>query len=302
MRRLLSGLLVLGVLGGAAHAETDSPLLNITALMPPHPTHENDSYICTVVKAPEEAMHLVGFTPEAHQSTVHHMLLFGEWSAPSRVRPMQVAPAEVQDPWSSMSVATKSKTRSPGHPHPSPGCRTPARTDLPVWDCKMKKVCAVADNENVLYGWGKNAPAVTLPEGTGFAVGPGSAIRSFVLQVHYRLPRPAHDASGLRMQFSRQATPRSAGMLAYAARFTIPPRQHSHLVPNSCCYSGFEPMRGIAARVHTHTMGRWVVLGIPTCLCSCVDGLHPWGVGGVWGAVLGHMQWQRGGTGQQTPW
>uniref|UniRef100_A0A1D1ZR72 Peptidylglycine monooxygenase n=1 Tax=Auxenochlorella protothecoides TaxID=3075 RepID=A0A1D1ZR72_AUXPR len=216
MRRLLSGLLVLGVLGGAVHAETDSPLLNITALMPPHPTHENDSYICTVVKAPEEAMHLVGFTPEAHQSTVHHMLLFG--------------------------------------------CRTPARTDLPVWDCKMKKVCAVADNENVLYGWGKNAPAVTLPEGTGFAVGPGSAIRSFVLQVHYRLPRPAHDASGLRMQFSRQATPRSAGMLAYAARFTIPPRQHSHLVPNSCCYSGFEPMRGIAARVHTHTMGRSVFL------------------------------------------
>lgn len=115
MHRLLSGLLVLGLLGGAVHAETDSPLLNITALMPPHPTHENDSYICTVVKAPEEAMHLVGFTPEAHQSTVHHMLLFGEWSAPSRVRPMQVAPAEVQAPGAPCRLPRKSKIRSPGH-------------------------------------------------------------------------------------------------------------------------------------------------------------------------------------------
>ena len=37
--------------------------------------------------------------------------------------------------------------------------------------------------ERVLYGWGKNAPAMTLPTGVGYGVGPGSAMQSLVLQV-----------------------------------------------------------------------------------------------------------------------
>lgn len=37
--------------------------------------------------------------------------------------------------------------------------------------------------ERVLYGWGKNAPAMSLPPGVGYSVGPGSAIHSLVLQV-----------------------------------------------------------------------------------------------------------------------
>ena len=37
--------------------------------------------------------------------------------------------------------------------------------------------------ERVLYGWGKNAPAMSLPPGVGYSVGPGSAIQSLVLQV-----------------------------------------------------------------------------------------------------------------------
>ena len=37
--------------------------------------------------------------------------------------------------------------------------------------------------ERVLYGWGKNAPAMALPKGVGYSVGPGSAIQSLVLQV-----------------------------------------------------------------------------------------------------------------------
>lgn len=37
--------------------------------------------------------------------------------------------------------------------------------------------------ERVLYGWGKNAPAMSLPDGVGYSVGPGSAIQGLVLQV-----------------------------------------------------------------------------------------------------------------------
>ena len=35
----------------------------------------------------------------------------------------------------------------------------------------------------MLYGWGKNAPAMSLPDGVGYSVGPGSAIQGLVLQV-----------------------------------------------------------------------------------------------------------------------
>ena len=34
-----------------------------------------------------------------------------------------------------------------------------------------------------MYGWGKNAPLMQLPEGVGYSVGPGSAITTLVLQV-----------------------------------------------------------------------------------------------------------------------
>ena len=34
-----------------------------------------------------------------------------------------------------------------------------------------------------MYGWGKNAPHMQLPDGVGYSVGPGSAITTLVLQV-----------------------------------------------------------------------------------------------------------------------
>ena len=61
------------------------------------------------------------------------------------------------------------------------GCQAPARKES-VWDCKMASSCG-AGGELVLYGWGKNAPAVALPEGVGFSVGKGTGIQAVVLQV-----------------------------------------------------------------------------------------------------------------------
>jgi hypothetical protein len=49
--------------------------------------------------------------------------------------------------------------------------------------------------ELVLYGWGKNAPAVELPEGVGFSVGRGTGIQAVVLQVGNRVRRHATAAA-----------------------------------------------------------------------------------------------------------
>ena len=137
------------------------------------------------------------------------------------------------------------------------GCDEPAQ-DVPVWECMMHPACA--SNEFVLYGWGKNAPPVELPLGSGFSVGPGSGTRTIVLQVHYLNPRPEGDESGVRLQLTRDPVPFSAGMIAFASGFYIPPGKKSYLVPNECCYSGFETLKGFAFRVHTHSLGRSVNL------------------------------------------
>ncbi len=51
-----------------------------------------------------------------------------------------------------------------------------------MWNCRMTRACA-GGQESVLFGWGKNAPALALPQGVGFAVGPGTATRTVVMQV-----------------------------------------------------------------------------------------------------------------------
>lgn len=54
--------------------------VEVTALMPGHGTHEEDSYLCTTVQLPEESpLQLVEFTPLAEAARVHHMLLFGTY-------------------------------------------------------------------------------------------------------------------------------------------------------------------------------------------------------------------------------
>lgn len=49
------------------------------------------------------------------------------------------------------------------------------------------------------YGWGKDAPRLDLPEGVGFSVGKGSAVKWVVAQVHYLNDKPEGDKSGVRL-------------------------------------------------------------------------------------------------------
>lgn len=74
--------------------------------------------------------------------------------------------------------------------------------------------------------------------------------------MHYLPLRPEDDSSGVRMTLTESPTPLSAGMVSFASAFEIPPGRPSTLVPNECCYSGFEPLHGFGFRVHAHWMGR----------------------------------------------
>ena len=53
--------------------------------------------------------------------------------------------------------------------------------------------------ERVLYGWGNNAPAMSLAAGVGYSVGPGSAIQSLVLQVAAVLVMLLHMCEAVRV-------------------------------------------------------------------------------------------------------
>ncbi|WIA13049.1 hypothetical protein OEZ86_006342 [Tetradesmus obliquus] len=128
-----------------------------------------------------------------------------------------------------------------------------------TWDCKMAPTCG-GFSETIMYGWGKDAPRLDLPQGVGFSVGKGSAVKWVVAQVHYLNEKPANEKAGVRLTLQDNPVPFSAGLLSYASWFSIPPRKQHFLVQNSCCYRGFQPLTSFAVRVHTHTMGRAVFM------------------------------------------
>lgn len=64
---------------GVGAGPVEAGEVQLQALMPPQATREEDSYLCTTITLPDEPMQLVGFEPQAHDSVVHHILLFGEW-------------------------------------------------------------------------------------------------------------------------------------------------------------------------------------------------------------------------------
>lgn len=102
------------------------------------------------------------------------------------------------------------------------GCQdAPANTVDDVWDCRMKSACQGTDV--VLYGWGRNAPPLTLPAGHGYTVGGRSSNKFLVLQIHFLDLRPRDDHSGLRLSLSRQVLDHSMSLQAFAVGFMIPP-------------------------------------------------------------------------------
>lgn len=68
------------------------------------------------------------------------------------------------------------------------GCGSVGTPNEP-YSCHMSSPCN-GGFERVLYGWGKNAPPMSLPDGVGYSVGPGSAIEGLVLQVNHQILTP----------------------------------------------------------------------------------------------------------------
>lgn len=61
-----------------------------------------------------------------------------------------------------------------------------------------------------------------------------------------------------------QPTPFSAGVITFASGFAIPANTESTKIATECCYSGHQPLRTVAFRVHTHALGRSVYMERPT--------------------------------------
>ena len=106
---------------------------------------------------------------------------------------------------------------------PTPGCSAAPHPPGTVWPCQGHSVCSDPSSQHVLYGWAKDAPPASVPDGAAFRVGAGSGTRSLVLQVHYSHRRPPGDKSGVRLNLTSTHVPFSAGLTMWAHFFSVPP-------------------------------------------------------------------------------
>lgn len=158
--------------------------------------------------------------------------------------------------WSPPAAATArvcstagARTRPPWRCRPapaSPSARAPASARSSCRCCCLAVVCAGRRGACL-----RAAAALHAPQHNTI-----HAPLARTQQMHYLDGRPANDTSGLTLRLTDAPVPFSTGMAAFAANFAIPPGKASTLVPNACCYSGWEPLRAFATRVHTHALGR----------------------------------------------
>jgi hypothetical protein len=117
------------------------------------------------------------------------------------------------------------------------------------------------DGTTIFYAWGKGAPTLTYPRGTGLDVGTSAGISYIVLQVHYLNKRPPDDSSGVEVKYLKEQTPQHISLFIGAPSFfKIPPGVPEFNVTLDCCFDDFQPFYPLALRVHAHELGRRVLL------------------------------------------
>jgi hypothetical protein len=75
------------------------------------------------------------------------------------------------------------------------------------------------DKQMLIYGWGRNAHGLVLPDGVGYRVGGASGFSHAVLEVHYLKAQGAingGDSSGVVMHLTYDEQPFEAGILMFA--------------------------------------------------------------------------------------
>ena len=218
--------LLLVVLGCVAPRGTHAAETSFTLMTRDGIAEQMDTYTYTFARMPQGNHYIKWFEPKADMSVVHHMLLFG----------------------CDGDVSSTLHTRSGGMF--SAGGGEPRGA-----------VCSGGFGEPFIFGWGKNAPPLYLPEHTGFRVGDGG-FKNLVLEVHYLQAQDpsASTQSGLVVHLEEGIPRRAMSVLAFATGFQLPPQNPKVLVPNTCCYSMARPLTAFAFRVHTHALGREVYL------------------------------------------
>jgi peptidylamidoglycolate lyase len=200
-----------------------------------------DTYTYTSVLMPDDDHYIHRFEPRASSLVVHHMLLFGCKGAASKTL----------------------RTREGGMFSDNDGGGQPRGA-----------VCAGSDPEPFIFGWGKDAPDLHLPDGIGFRVGGDFGFKTLVLETHYLekfAPNLstngtlAHDAnedpmSGVTVHLRPGVPRRFMSVLAYAQGFVLPPNERRTEVKTVCAYTDSAPLSAYAFRVHTHALGVEVFL------------------------------------------
>lgn len=72
------------------------------------------------------------------------------------------------------------------------GCEKPASESM-SWNCETL-VCK--GPKTILFAWGRNAPALQLPDDVAFKVGSKTSFKYIVVNIHY-LAKVQNDRSGL---------------------------------------------------------------------------------------------------------
>lgn len=205
----------------AVAVDIEIPLMTRDAV-----AEQMDTYTYTFAAMPAGQHYIKWFEPKADMARVHHMLLFGCEGA--------VSP----------------------HLHTRSGGMFSANGGEP-----RGAVCADSSSEPFIFGWGKNAPPLHLPDHVGFRVGEGG-FKNIVLEVHYleAQDKEAVTESGLVIHVAPGIPRRAMSVLSFAQGFVLPARTPEVKVPNTCCYTMARPLTAFAFRVHTHALGREVYL------------------------------------------
>lgn len=130
------------------------------------------------------------------------------------------------------------------------GCEKPASLSN-SWNCG-NVVCQ--GPKTILFAWGRNAPALQLPDDVSFKVGKDTKHKFIVVNIHY-LKKVKNDVSGLAMTFSNRPRRYQAGILLMVSGFIdIPPKTRKYTSDLSCKYEG-KTLKVFAYRVHAHIHG-----------------------------------------------
>jgi hypothetical protein len=130
------------------------------------------------------------------------------------------------------------------------GCEKPA-SSMNSYSCESV-VCQ--GPKSIIFAWGRNAPALELPEDVAYKVGPKTSYKYIVVNIHY-LKKVSNDRSGLAITVGDKPRRYQAGiMLLLSGSIAIPPKTQKYTARFSCKYTG-RTLRVFAYRVHAHMLG-----------------------------------------------